>query len=94
MTADAVDTTALLYMRYRRCSCTTGGAGGTAVPGFGPGTSVFKQMSPVDVACRHDSKCRKFSCTTGGTGDTAVIQQMQQTQAYLISVQKGRYSSV
>ena len=87
----------MYYRRYKRCSCTTGGAGGTVVPGFGTRTAVFMCMSPIDVSCRNDSKLRRISCTTGGTGVTAVLQQIQQiqhTQLYLILVKGRRHSRV
>ena len=75
----------LYYRRYKRCSCTTGCTGDTAVndcntakaanaivPTFGTGKTVFKCMSPIDVLCRNESKCRRYSCTTGGAGGTVV----------------------
>ena len=69
----------LYYRRYRRYSCTTGGAGDTAVPNFGTGTVVFKCISPIDAYYRNGSRCRRYSCTTAST---AVLQETQDMQLY------------
>ena len=69
----------LYYRMYRRCSCTTGGAGCTAVPGCGTRKAVFKCTSPIDISYRNGSRCRRYSCTTAAT---AVLQEIQEMQLY------------
>ena len=75
--------------RCRRYSCTWIWYRNVSIQVYEPHRCILQGWHQMQEVKLYYRKYRRYSCTTG---DTAVLQQMQQTQLYLILVQGLQYS--